>query len=88
MASEKMKAYIQSKKMLDPDTGKPWDGTPDVVKFEQRAGLRDWAKDWYKFGQRVRRDILVIEKLLVDKCGVDPAEFYGDPGDPPPDPEI
>jgi hypothetical protein len=85
-----MKAHIKSKKMPDPKTGLPWDGTPDVVKFPQRVGpaaLREWSKDWYEFGRRVRRDIFVLEKLLVDR-GVDPAELFGDPGDPPPDPEI
>ena len=90
MASAKIKAYIESK-MVDRRTGRPWDGTPDVVAFAQRVGptaIREWAKDLEEFNRRVRRDILVLEKLLVDKCGVDPADFYGDPGDPPPDPDI
>jgi hypothetical protein len=84
VASERTKAYIKSK------LG-GWDGTPDVVPFPRRSGpnaLQDWAKDWNEFGRRVRRDILVLEKLLRDKGDINQADLYGDPGDPPPDPEI
>lgn len=39
-----------------------------------------------EWGLKVRRDILVIEHHLKS-LGVDPADMYGDPGDPPPPPE-
>ena len=87
MASDKIKAHIKSK-MKVRRTGKPWDGTPDVVDFPRRNAFQDWAKDWEEFGRRVRRDILVLEKLLVDKKIIDKADLYGDPGDPPPPPDI
>jgi hypothetical protein len=90
VASEKIKKHIKSKMQ--------WDGTPDVVAFPPRGGgprepvgkaaLQQWAQDWNEFGRRVRRDILVLEKLLVDKGLIDKADLYGDPGDPPPDPDI
>ena len=90
MATAKIKAHIKSKMQ--------WDGMPEVLVFPPRTfstqhlvdkdEIRAWVHDWNEFGRRVRRDILVLEKLLVDKCGVDPADFYGDPGDPPPDPDI
>lgn len=41
--------------------------------------LDDWAR-------KVRRDILVIEYHLK-KLGVDEADIFGDPGDPPPPPD-
>ena len=90
MASDKIKAHIKSK-MEDRRTDQPWDGTPDVERFTQRGGanaIQDWAVDWEEFGRRVRRDILVLEKLLVDKGLIDKADLYGDPGDPPPPPDI
>lgn len=38
------------------------------------------------WARKVRRDILVIEYHLK-KLGVNAADFYGDPGDPPPPPD-
>ena len=64
---------------------------PDRECLRQRGGanaIQDWAVDWEEFGRRVRRDILVLEKLLVDKGLIDKADLYGDPGDPPPPPDI
>lgn len=45
----------------------------------------EWRAEWYLWGCRVRRDILIIEQYLRSK---EPAgtvlPFIGDPGDPPP----
>jgi hypothetical protein len=45
-----------------------------------------WYLDLFEWGKRVRRDILVIEEHLKDQRKLTDDDFYGDPGDPPPDP--
>ena len=77
MASQEIKDHIKSK--MDG-----WDGTPD--KLPKSTG--GWEGDMYEWGRRVRRDILVLEKLLVDNKVINKADLYGDPGDPPPPPDI
>jgi hypothetical protein len=81
VASKEIRDYIESKMY-------GWNGEQDSSEFPRRHALRDWARDWEEFGRRVRRDILVLEKVLVDNKLIDKADLYGDPGDPPPDPEI
>ncbi len=54
-----------------------------------RADLRTWGREMREWGIRVRRDILVIEEHLKaqsPKNVLTDADFYGDPGDPPPEP--
>ena len=72
MASQPIMDYI-SKKMNG------WDGTPDTW-----PSTGNWERDMYEWGRRVRRDILVLERLLVDKGDIKQQDLYGDPGDPPP----
>jgi hypothetical protein len=93
MASEEIRKYIRSTNIND---GKPWNDAPGVGPFPQRrvansgefdaVGFAEWAHDWREWGLRVRRDILVLEHLLVGASIKQ--HLYGDPGDPPPDPEL
>lgn len=63
-----------------------WDGlSPDAVT--RRGNGLAWAEEMYRWGRRVRRDILVIEHHLKAQHRLTDADFYGDPGDPPPPPE-
>lgn len=50
--------------------------------------LADFNENWRQFGLRVRRDILVLEKLVIPDNVQRRATLYGDPGDPPLDPDI
>jgi hypothetical protein len=59
-----------------------------VFKDFNEARVRQWMHACYEFQMRVRRDILVLERVLIEECNVDEAHFYGDPGDPPPDPDM
>lgn len=96
MANKDVEKHIASKKMLGAD-GKPWDPNSKRA-FPQRGGgpkgpidgnaIGEWAGDWQEFGRRVRRDILALEKLLVVKKLIVEADLYGDPGDPPPPPDV
>ena len=92
MASERTKAYIKG--MTDG-----WDGEDPVPVVRRRPGtgnprqvnaadLQAWLDECYAFQRKVRRDILVLENLLVAKGVINEQDLYGDPGDPPPDPEI
>ena len=56
------------------------------VSDPAQADLRTWSKELREWGIRVRRDILVIEEHLKDQYKLTNNDFYGDPGDPPPDP--
>jgi hypothetical protein len=51
-------------------------------------GLAEWSQKMVEWGNRVRRDILVLEHHLAQlKAPAKPDDlFYGDPGDPPPTP--
>ena len=51
-----------------------------------RAAWKQWYQDFTGWGVRVRRDILVIEEHLKSQGKLTKDDFYGDPGDPPPDP--
>ena len=75
-----------------------WDGTPeraedvyqplgDLVKGEPVTTdvLLAFNRNWRQWALRVRRDILVIEALLAH---VSKDDLFGDPGDPPPDPDL
>lgn len=57
--------------------------------FSQKssADVNGYGQDIYEWGRRVRRDILVLEYHLKERCRVRDDELYGDPGDPPPPPE-
>jgi hypothetical protein len=94
MASERIREYI-SEEMKDPDSGAIWDGTPDTLQYANNTGQRlpvdgvailQWMHNCHEWNRRVRRDILVLEKLLVDRGTIIQADLYGDPGDPPPPP--
>ena len=67
---------------------KGWDGTGEdaVTEWGER---HDWALKMYKWGRKVRRDILVIEHHLKTRFPDLKADGFflpGDPGDPPPPP--
>ena len=68
---------------LKKDTARQPDVRP--VNVEE---LKMWVKEVEEFGRRVRRDILVLERLLIAKGGSDWEHLYEDPGDPPPPPDI
>jgi len=72
-----------------------WNGMPPTIKDYEPLGLsrsdpvsvdsvKNLANNWREFGIRVRRDILMLEQLLIDKGVLKEAELYRDPGDPPP----
>ena len=50
--------------------------------------ITQWVYAMEQWGFKVRRDILVIEKLLIPDDEVRQRELYGDPGDPPIDPDL
>lgn len=50
------------------------------------GSLTTWAYDMEQWCFKVRRDILVLEKLLIDHKLITRDDIYGDPGDPPPPP--
>ena len=89
MASDKIKAHIKSKMNgWDGKPAAPARPEPDGPRPVNAGALDAWLRDCYEFQRRVRRDNLVLEKLLVDKGLIDKADLYGDPGDPPPPPDI
>ena len=53
-----------------------------------RAWLKHVNNNWAEWAMRVRRDLLVIEKLVIPDDERRAWELYGDPGDPPIDPEL
>lgn len=62
------------------------DGDKIVGKIGRQQPSQAYFTKLNEWGQKVRRDILVIEYHLK-ALGVPEADFYGDPGDPPPPPE-
>jgi len=89
MASNHIKALIHSK--MDGWEGDPQDYlelTGGAKEPVNKADLQKWIENSHEFARRVRRDILVLEHLLVAKGLIDEQDLYGDPGDPPPDPDL